>query len=136
MQSPSDAYNNQGSEAPKLFSILAVLSALISLVAWQSRLARSILKFAWNCFLKPVRGKSQLERLNSFYSGQADVYDDTRGGLLKGREDMLRLVAAHLKTQEKIHRHSKKGASRVWIDIGGGTGKQPVRLYRIIKLQR
>jgi betaine lipid synthase len=113
-------------DAPKMLSVLALLSATISLLAWQSRIVRSVLKFAWNCFLKPVRGKSQLERLNSFYAGQADVYDDTRGGLLKGRENLLRLVAAHLKTKEKAQRYSKKEAPKVWIDIGGGTGKPGV----------
>jgi hypothetical protein len=112
-----------GSDGPNFLGVFALISATISLLAWQSRFARSILKFAWNCFLKPVRGKSQLERLNSFYAGQADVYDDTRGGLLKGRENMLRLVAAHVKTQEKVRRHTRKESPKIWIDIGGGTGK-------------
>lgn len=115
-----------GGNAPKLISVFALLSATISLLAWQSRIARSVLKFAWNCFLKPVRGRSQLERLNSFYADQADVYDDTRGGLLKGREDMLRLVAAQLKTQEKAQRYSTKKTPKVWIDVGGGTGESTV----------
>lgn len=124
MQSKSGVRLEQDVESSKnFFSILAVLSTVISIAAWQSRLARSILKFAWNCFLKPVRGGSQKERLDSFYAGQADVYDDTRGGLLKGRDTLLRLVASHLKTQGKVNRHVREGAPKVWLDIGGGTGE-------------
>lgn len=107
-----------------LFSILAIVSTAISVLAWQSRLARSILKFAWNCFLKPVRGGSQRERLDSFYAGQADVYDDTRGGLLKGRDTLLQLAASHLKTQSKVNRHSRANGPKIWLDIGGGTGER------------
>ncbi|KAJ9102622.1 hypothetical protein QFC19_004731 [Naganishia cerealis] len=113
----------EDSGSPRFYSIVAVLSTIISLVAWQSRVARSIIKFTWNCFLKPVRGSDQSARLNSFYAGQADVYDDTRGGLLKGRETLLQLVAGQLKTQgrtKRVERGDRK--PKIWIDIGGGTG--------------
>lgn len=124
MQSDPAVQLEQGLDSSKnLFSILAILSTAISIVAWQSRLAKSVLKFAWNCFLKPVRGASQRERLDSFYAGQADVYDDTRGRLLKGRDTLLQLVASHLKAQGKVERHSRKDARKVWLDIGGGTGE-------------
>lgn len=112
------------SGTPQLYSIVAVLSAALSIIAWQSRVARSVIKFAWNCFLKPVRGNDQSARLQSFYEGQADVYDDTRGGLLKGRDTLLQLVAGQLKSQQKANRHRVGNRKpRVWLDIGGGTGK-------------
>ena len=36
---------------------------------------------------KPISNKTgaQSERLDSFYQGQSELYDATRGGLLKGR---------------------------------------------------
>jgi len=81
------------------------------------------LVFAWNCFLKPfLRGSSgdHQGRLNAFYAGQAHVYDKTRRHLLKGRETMLQLLAAHLKVLPKTAGDSRK--PRIWVDIGGGTG--------------
>jgi betaine lipid synthase len=135
MQSNSGVRLEQGVESSKNFvSILAILSTIISIAAWQSRLARSILKFAWNCFLKPVRGGSQRERLDSFYAGQADVYDDTRGGLLKGRDTLLQLVASHLKTQGKVNRHAREEGPKIWLDIGGGTGKLSLDINPEVRL--
>lgn len=80
--------------------------------------------FMWNCFFKPFVKSSDAEegqkgRLDAFYAGQADVYDSTRAHLLKGRETMLQLLAAHLKAQPVPSRGEKK---RIWVDIGGGTG--------------
>lgn len=51
----------------------------------------------------------------SFYKAQADVYDATRTRLLRGREDMLGLVAAQLK-----HRCEAGSISQrpVWVDVG------------------
>lgn len=51
---------------------------------------------------------------------QADVYDATRKRLLRGREDMLSLVAAQLK-----YKAANGGVAKtrpIWVDIGGGTG--------------
>jgi len=79
--------------------------------------------FFYNCFLKPFsrssaeRSGDQQDALESFYKGQAGVYDVTRGLLLKGREEMLALAAAQLK-----YRIKKEGRKVVWVDIGGGTG--------------
>jgi hypothetical protein len=53
-----------------------------------------------------------------FYDGQANAYDTTREGLLRGRETMLSLSAAHLKSL----RTAESCRPLVWIDIGGGTG--------------
>ncbi|KAJ1869793.1 hypothetical protein LPJ55_005120 [Coemansia sp. RSA 990] len=73
--------------------------------------------FMYNCFMRPIgKHASQQTRLNAFYENQADVYDATRGGLLRGRRTMLKLCAAEL---QKQHGQGKK---LVWVDIGGGTG--------------
>lgn len=78
---------------------------------------KSIATFAYYCFLRPL-GKSvgQQSRLDKFYQGQAQVYDQTRTGLLKGRKKMLRLLAAEIKAR------SQNGKKPVWVDVGGGTG--------------
>ncbi|KAJ5172684.1 hypothetical protein N7492_005277 [Penicillium capsulatum] len=79
-------------------------------------------KFIWANFLKPHDKKAgdQQDALESFYKTQATVYDTTRHRLLRGREDMLGLVAAQLKfKQEK--REIKVGKA-IWVDVGGGTG--------------
>lgn len=81
------------------------------------------LVFSWNCFVKPfLYGSSndQQGRLNAFYAGQAHVYDKTRKHLLKGRETMLQLLAAHLKALPQTGSGSRK--PRIWVDVGGGTG--------------
>ncbi|KAK3329530.1 hypothetical protein B0H66DRAFT_597107 [Apodospora peruviana] len=87
-------------------------------------LVRSILIFCYSCFIKPHSGgakNTQQDALESFYSSQAGIYDQTRKALLKGREDMLALVAAQLRFKaEKDGAGSKRG--RIWVDVGGGTG--------------
>ncbi|MCJ1298633.1 hypothetical protein MMC08_001423 [Hypocenomyce scalaris] len=81
-------------------------------------------RFFYASFLKPhtrdSTGSGQQAALESFYEAQAGVYDSTRKRLLRGREDMLGLVAAQLK-----HKVEKEGGFRtkpIWVDIGGGTG--------------
>lgn len=51
--------------------------------------------------------------LERFYEGQADVYDATRQGLLKGRTTMMKLATAHLHAGLKPH---EKG-NLVWVDV-------------------
>ena len=78
--------------------------------------------FAYTCFLKPHSGDrtgNQQDALESFYSSQASIYDVTRSKLLQGREDMLALVAAQVKSRRASGQISKKP---IWVDIGGGTG--------------
>lgn len=84
-------------------------------------LTRSVTVFVWACFIKPLLHKRhQLEQtqqqnlLEQFYGNQAHVYDSTRHVLLKGRKECLQLASAHL---------PKNQQGMVWIDIGGGTGK-------------
>lgn len=85
-----------------------------------NQFVRSVAVFAWACFVKPFINKvhnkptEQQQALELFYSNQAHVYDKTRGILLKGREDCLLLAAAHI---------PNKNGELVWVDIGGGTGK-------------
>ncbi len=67
----------------------------------------SDLKVLYHLALKPVRGKDHAARLESFYGGQADAYDDFRKRLLKGREELYQAVEAP--------------AGGVWVDMGGGT---------------
>jgi len=66
------------------------------------------MKVLYHLTLKPVRGKDHASRLESFYGGQANAYDDFRKRLLKGRQEMWDAVDA------------PEGA--VWVDMGGGTG--------------
>ena len=48
------------------------------------------LKILYHLTLKPVRGKDHAARMESFYAGQADAYDDFRKRLLKGRQESRR----------------------------------------------
>lgn len=85
-------------------------------------LVKSLLLFAYSCFLKPHEGDgkgTQQDALESFYKKQAGIYDSTRSALLKGREDMLALVAAQLraKAQKRSGPHKEKRAKRVWVDV-------------------
>lgn len=80
---------------------------------------KSFLLFAYSCFIKPHQGDSnrtQQGALESFYKKQAGAYDATRKVLLRGREDLLALVAAQLKskTQDVTTDSSKK---RIWVDV-------------------
>jgi len=68
----------------------------------------SDLKVLYHMLFKPVRGDSHAERMESFYGGQANAYDDFRKRLLPGREELFATI--------------KKPAGGVWVDMGGGTG--------------
>ncbi|THG98017.1 hypothetical protein EW026_g4092 [Hermanssonia centrifuga] len=98
-------------------SIAAALS-IVAAVSW--KYLRPYLIFVWMCFFRPIGKKQedQRQRLDSFYQGQADVYDATRTRLLRGRQTLLRLCAAHLRQMKK----DNPDKPLVWVDIGGGTG--------------
>lgn len=66
------------------------------------------LRVLYSLTLKPVRGNDHAARMESFYSGQAEAYDDFRKRLLQGRQEMYSAI------------HPPAGA--VWVDMGGGTG--------------
>ncbi|KAJ7925215.1 hypothetical protein B0H13DRAFT_2229697 [Mycena leptocephala] len=95
-----------------------LLAACLAFYALRSSVLRPYLKFIWHCFIRPIGLHDQKARLEKFYEGQADVYDATRDGLLRGRNTMLSLSAAHLKSL----RAASPQQRLVWIDIGGGTG--------------
>jgi betaine lipid synthase len=97
--------------------------------------------FFYTCFLKPFSGKkptrrgsissNQQDALESFYKGQAAIYDATRVQLLKGREDMLALAATQLKlrAEKRVSSGGGVGGPRpIWVDIGGGTGYAEIKL--------
>ncbi|KAF5138086.1 Protein-L-isoaspartate O-methyltransferase [Metarhizium anisopliae] len=89
-------------------------------------LVQSFFLFFYSSFLKPHQGDSkanQQDALESFYKKQAGAYDSTRKVLLRGREDMLGLVVAQLKSKaEQATAAGKNQNKRIWVDIGGGTG--------------
>lgn len=79
---------------------------------------RSFFLFFYSCFIKPHQGDSkasQQDALESFYKKQAGAYDATRKLLLRGREDMLALVAAQLEAKAKIADDNK--TKRIWVDV-------------------
>ncbi len=66
------------------------------------------LQTLYHLAVKPVRGDTHAERLESFYAGQAAQYDSFRRRLLQGREELTGAI------------DQTRGA--VWVDMGGGTG--------------
>lgn len=66
------------------------------------------LKILYHLALKPVRGKDHAARMENFYSGQAEAYDDFRKRLLKGRQELWNQIPLPV--------------GGTWIDMGGGTG--------------
>ncbi len=68
----------------------------------------SDLKILYHLVLRPIRGKDHAARMESFYSGQAEGYDDFRKRLLQGRES--------------VYQQLGQGSGETWVDFGGGTG--------------
>ncbi len=68
----------------------------------------SDMKILYHMLFKPVRGDDHAQRMESFYGGQANAYDDFRKRLLKGREE--------------LYERLPKPDQGVWVDLGGGTG--------------
>ncbi|KAH0542637.1 hypothetical protein FGG08_002960 [Glutinoglossum americanum] len=112
-----------------LVALLVIATFAVALLKWTDYCGSphtlfSYLRFFYASFLKPHAGDgfggNQQDALESFYRAQAGAYDATRKVLLRGREDMLGLVAAQLKFRAKYGDSSH--TRRIWIDIGGGTG--------------
>lgn len=85
-------------------------------------LLRSFALFFYSCFIKPHKDgtkATQQDALESFYKKQAGAYDATRKVLLRGREDMLALVAAQLesKADEMTVNANKNRTKRIWVDV-------------------
>lgn len=68
----------------------------------------SDMKVLYCMALKPVRGKTHAERLESFYVKQVDAYDRFRKRLLTGRDDLMRVMEPR--------------DGETWVDMGCGTG--------------
>ncbi|KAI7850522.1 hypothetical protein BDC45DRAFT_517852 [Circinella umbellata] len=99
--------------------LLSMVGSIVSVILGWNHIKTPIM-FMYSCFLKPLgHHGDQQSRLESFYQGQAHIYDDSRGKLLRGRKTMLRLCAAQLKDQIANGTTSQKP---IWIDLGGGTG--------------
>ena len=102
-------------------SILSTLIVFLLVISIYNSSAKTLLLFAYHCFIAPFTGKSkeksknsngQQSALESFYENQANIYDSTRTFLLKGREQSLELAVSHLSKKKDL----------VWVDVGGGTG--------------
>lgn len=103
--------------------VAAALSTLCLISVFSSKsqdespgLIKSFFLFFYSSFLKPHQGDSkgnQQDALESFYKKQAGAYDATRKVLLRGREDMLALVAAQMQAKLKDNKKTK----RVWVDV-------------------
>nr|POF15427.1 hypothetical protein CFP56_71923 [Quercus suber] len=91
-----------------------VVGALLRSNLAITRTLQSYLKFAYGSFLKPHTKNghgNQQDALEGFYEYQADAYDTTRTSLLRGRDDMIKLVAAQLKCR-------KYDSKPIWVDVG------------------
>jgi S-adenosylmethionine-diacylgycerolhomoserine-N-methlytransferase len=66
------------------------------------------LRVLYHMVLSPVRGADHAARLESFYAGQANAYDDFRQRLLHGRQQLWEAIDAP--------------PGGTWVDMGGGTG--------------
>ena len=66
------------------------------------------LKVLYHVVVKPIRGADHASRLECFYAGQAEAFDDYRRRLLPGRAELYRGIPA-----------PKRG---IWVDLGAGTG--------------
>ncbi|KAF9925389.1 hypothetical protein FBU30_004802 [Linnemannia zychae] len=126
-----------------LTSQLAFLGAAAAFVLLLIALFDQIktpLKFIYSCFLKPLSKNGDVStpqgRLEAFYKDQAEIFDDTRSSLLRGRHTKLALVAAQLKEQLKLSGSNK---APIWVDLGGGTGwniEQMNTYFPISKFER
>ncbi|MCA9241825.1 MAG: class I SAM-dependent methyltransferase, partial [Planctomycetales bacterium] len=75
--------------------------------------ALSQLKTLYHLTLSPIRGDTHQERLDSFYSKQAEGYDEFRKRMLHGRDELFADLPA------------EPGAA--WVDLGAGTGMNAER---------
>ncbi len=83
----------------------------------------SDLKTLWHLVARKAKGTTHAERLESFYSGQADNYDDFRRRMLHSRQEMIQSLSI------------PQGG--VWVDFGAGTGENAVHLgEQISKLSK
>lgn len=70
---------------------------------------RSELKTLYHLLARPMRGKDHATRMENFYRGQADTYDDFRDRMLHGRRELYSSIPAP--------------PGGTWVDLGGGTAR-------------
>lgn len=83
-------------------------------------------KLSWWCALQvmyhnivsPIKGKTQAERLESFYAGQKDLYDEYRQHMLHGRDYLIAALPLPVGGVSEL----KEDEKWTWVDIGAGTG--------------
>jgi betaine lipid synthase len=86
------------------------------------------LKILYNLWFKPLKhSKSHQDRLESFYSDQATLYDDFRHKFLWGREHMISILSAYIDTSQ---------SKLVWVDMGGGTASNVFTMLNNIPLSK
>lgn len=69
----------------------------------------------WRAFTRLRYGNPRPADDYTTYRVQASVYDATRSRLLRGREDMLGLLAAQLKL--KSEKQGAKAQKPIWVDV-------------------
>ncbi|MEW5303500.1 MAG: hypothetical protein WDW38_001833 [Sanguina aurantia] len=84
------------------------------------------LKVLKNLWFHKASGGDHAARLESFYKGQASLYDAFRKNFLWGRKPMLAACAARLKGRNNL----------VWVDLGGGTGENVDMMASYIGLDK
>lgn len=67
------------------------------------------LKTLWHLVARRAHGSTHQERLESFYSGQANGYDDFRRRMLHSRQEMIQAIPIP--------------PGGIWVDLGAGTGE-------------
>lgn len=67
------------------------------------------LKTLWHLVARRARGTTHQERLENFYSGQANGYDDFRRRMLHSRQEMIQSIPVPV--------------GGIWVDLGAGTGE-------------
>ncbi len=74
----------------------------------------------WHLVATRSGGATHQERLNQFYRGQADVYDEFRRRMLHGRQEMIERITIQ--------------PDSVWVDLGCGTGENLERFGERLSL--
>lgn len=77
-----------------------------------------------NIWFHRVSGDDHASRLDSFYRGQKDQYDQFRSRFLWGRRPMLQQVAERLSGKADV----------IWVDLGGGTGENVAMMNEYMPL--
>ena len=166
MNSSSEYWSNYahaGQELPLWLNVGLISLIVVGLVFMVK--SHPYVQFAYNCFIKPflksttsgINANEHQARLEQFYSGQAQIYDETRKRLLKGRSTMLKLCAAQLRQvypcQIPFVNGDRFGISNynaspslsptflscagkrfAWVDVGGGTGENIERMNQFFPI--